>query len=82
MIRSLFEAGGDCPHRIALSVERRPANALNMEIGTPQPRCRCLTPDEWGADDPRAVKWIRSGGSALVLGVCSARACPMPEDDA
>jgi hypothetical protein len=76
--RSRHEAGGDCPERIVLGVERRPANALNLEIGAPQDRCRCLTPEEWGAADPRAVRWLSSGGSALVLGACTAKACPMP----
>lgn len=74
-----YQAGAEkCPQRIALPVPRRPGNALNVEIGSPVPRCRCRTPESWGGFDPRAVRWLNSGGSALVLGPCSAEACPLP----
>ena len=59
-----------CPSRIELEVERRPANALNVEIGTPVPRCRLRSPDGRGS------AWLLSGGSPLAYGVCSARECP------
>lgn len=78
-MKSAYEAGAEmCPQRIATDLERRPANALNVEIGQPLPRCRCLTPDEWGAEDIRATRWLLSGGSPLVLGVCCADSCPLP----
>ena len=74
-----YQAGPEkCPQRIELPVAKRGANALNVEIGSPMPRCRCRTPDEWGADDPRAVRWLASGGSPLVLSACAPDACPLP----
>lgn len=65
----------NCSELITLGVPRRPANALNIEVGQPLDRCRLKTPDHWGSTDPRASRWILSGGSALVLGICSAN-CP------
>lgn len=76
-----FEAGAEsCPQRIVMGVERRPGNALNVEIGAPMPRCRCRTPDDWGGADPRARRWLASGGTPLMLGLCSAAACPLEHD--
>ena len=72
-----------CPERVELPVPRRPANALNVEIGTPLPRCRLKTPSNWGDHDPRGTRWILSGGDPLVLWVCSVD-CPLdhrPEND-
>jgi hypothetical protein len=66
----------ECCDRIALSVERRPGNALNIEIGTPATRCRLRTPEHWGDIDPRGARWLLSGGSPLVLGPCEAAKCP------
>lgn len=66
-----------CPHRIELGVERRPANALNVEVGTPLPRCRIQTPEHWGKVDPRGGRWLLSGGSPLVLAPCSSANCPL-----
>jgi hypothetical protein len=65
-----------CPDRVSLPLAPRPANALNVEIGEPSPRCRQRTPVEWGEADPRAQRWLASGGSALVLGGCDCAACP------
>lgn len=59
-----------CPSRLELGIERRPANALNIEIGQPLSRCRLQSPDDRGA------AWLLSGGSPLAYGVCSARVCP------
>ncbi len=59
-----------CPSRRAMGVERRPANALNIEIGQPLPRCMEQSPDG------RGLAWILSGGSALAYGTCCASACP------
>lgn len=65
----------DCPHRVEVLQERRRANALNVEIGTPLPRCLLKVPEHWPSDAPGALRWLGSGGSALVFGPCSAR-CP------
>jgi hypothetical protein len=69
-----------CPQRIELPLIRRPGNALNVEIGTPLPRCRCHTPEDWGANDPRGARWLASGGSGYVFGTCSRAACPLPAE--
>jgi hypothetical protein len=65
-----------CPSRIELSVERRPGNALNLEIGAPQPRCKLKPPSHWPTGRGTVTRWLASGGDALVLGHCSAR-CPL-----
>lgn len=65
-----------CPDRIEPALLRRPANALNIEIGAPMPRCRLNTPEGWDGADHRAARWLASGGSALVLGVCACATCP------
>lgn len=65
-----------CPSRVELPVLRRPANALNVEVGQPAPRCRRQTPPEWNGSDPNAARWLASGGSALVLGPCARCKCP------
>lgn len=59
-----------CPWRVALGVPRRPANALNVEVGQPAPRCRLRCPDG------RGDAWLLSGGSPLAYGYCSIRGCP------
>ena len=69
-----------CPYQIRVALERRPANALNIEIGTPLPRCRLKPPSEWQGREPKAgadlvTRWLRSGGSALILGICESP-CP------
>ena len=67
-----------CPNRIPIALERRPGNALNVEIGQPMDRCRLRTPEHWrGAS---AARWLASGGSPLVLGICSRGACPLKPD--
>lgn len=63
------ELSKDCGNRIAPEVERRPGNALNLEIGTPQPRCSARSPDG------RGLAWILSGGSPLAYGLCSQGEC-------
>jgi hypothetical protein len=65
-----------CPDRVDLPVERRPGNALNVEIGTPLPRCAQRSPDG------RGLAWIASGGSWLAYGHCRASACPRTKDEA
>lgn len=66
-----------CAERIELDVERRPGNALNLEIGAPVPRCRLRPPEHWGDRAPSVSRWLRSGGSPLVLGHCECRGCPL-----
>ena len=68
-----------CPERIEPEALRRPANALNIEIGTPTARCRLKPPESWNGADPRAFRWIHSGGSPLVLGKCACPGCPLRE---
>jgi hypothetical protein len=59
-----------CPSRRDMGVERRPANALNVEIGSPMPRCIEQGPDG------RGLTWLLSGGSLLAYGICGWRTCP------
>lgn len=58
-----------CPDRLSPAFERRPANALNVEIGAPAPRCADRSPDG------RGRAWLHSGGSALAYGHCRASKC-------
>jgi hypothetical protein len=67
----------NCPKLITLELIRRPGNALNVEIGQGQGRCKLKTPKNWGGADPEATRWLHSGGSPLVLGVCTPNACPL-----
>jgi len=64
-----------CPSRIEVEAERRAANALNIEIGTPMPRCLNKKPNHWPANSS-GLRWMASGGSAFVFGPCSAK-CPL-----
>lgn len=66
-----------CPHQLRLALERRPGNALNIEIGQPMPRCRLRAPRHWSGFDPRGTRWLLSGGNGLVFGICSASSCPL-----
>lgn len=66
-----------CAARLAPAPERRRANALNVEIGAPSPRCTFKAPEHW--PDGMVGRWLRSGGSPLVLGHCSAD-CPLDRD--
>lgn len=73
---SAFEAFATaCPHRVEMPTPRRPGNALNVEIGTPAPRCKVRPPTHWG-DETSVARWLLSGGDALVLGRCSRARCP------
>lgn len=65
-----------CPHRIELEVPRRRANALNIEVGTPLPRCARRLPERW-PEGSSAVRWLWSGGSALVFSHCGYAGCPL-----
>ena len=59
-----------CPSRRCLPIERRPGNALNVEIGAPLPRCAMRSPDG------RGLAWLLSGGSLLAYGTCDRSRCP------
>ena len=63
-----------CPHRRSLPLERRPANALNVEPIQPLDRCMMQCPDGRGA------AWSLSGGSILAYGMCTRRSCPVRLD--
>ena len=64
------ELSACCPCRMVPGLERRPANALNIEIGTSLVRCSLQSPDG------RGLLWIMSGGSVLSYGCCTERGCP------
>ena len=79
MPASRYERGPEtCAAYVAMGVPARKANALNIEVGQAQARCRCLTPEEWGAMDRRGVRWLMSGGTSLIFGLCSRPTCPIP----
>lgn len=59
-----------CPHRLQPDLVRRPANALNMEPGSPMDRCLLKEPSHWVAKG-YGPRWIYSGGSPLVFGCCT-----------
>jgi hypothetical protein len=69
-----------CPNLVQLGVQRRPGNALNLEIGAPMPRCKLRPPPSWGPKAPSVARWLMSGGDPLVLGLCSRGACPLKPD--
>lgn len=64
-----------CGSRVQPEVERRPANALNVEIGQAQARCLNKRPEHW-PESMSALRWIASGGEALVFGACGGK-CPV-----
>lgn len=64
-----------CRFRVEAPLERRPANALNLEIGQPAARCTLRYPEHW--PDGMVLRWLGSGGSPLVLGVCAGSALPV-----
>ena len=68
-----------CPERIVIPVERRRANALNVEIGRPLARCKLRPPTEWGGRDMGA-RWLLSGGHPLIFDPCSATECPRQQE--
>ena len=71
----------DCPHRLGIPLERRPGNALNVEIGSAAYRCVLKPPDHWPKNKGMVLRWIGSGGSFLVFGTCSAASCPRDEKE-
>lgn len=70
-----------CRSRREQRIERRPGNALNIEIGTPMARCLLQPPDGRGVTkDGGTLDWLRSGGSELDYGACCAESCPKLKD--
>jgi hypothetical protein len=65
----------ECSSRMAPESIRRPANALNIEIGTPMERCLLKLPDGWTEKGLTASRWLLSGGDCLIFGICSSN-CP------
>jgi len=64
-----------CGSRVMLAFLHRSANALNIEPMQPAARCLNQRPDHWPAS-MSALRWIGSGGEALVFGTCDASSCP------
>lgn len=64
-----------CGSRVQPELERRPGNALNVEIGQPQARCLNKRPDHW-PEGMSSLRWVASGGEALVFGSCGG-SCPL-----
>lgn len=72
-------ANKPCRFRIDLELPRRPANALCIEICTPVPRCTLKPPSHW--PEGMVLRWLASGGEALVLGKCIGN-CPLDQEEA
>ena len=72
-----LQVSATCKFRREMCIERRPGNALNVEIGTPMPRCMLKPPDGRGVTkDGGTLDWLRSGGKEMDYGVCCAVGCP------
>jgi hypothetical protein len=69
------EFAEQCPCRQVLRLERRPANALCVEIGQGLDRCTNKRPSHWPSG-ASALRWLASGGGAEVFGPCS-NDCPL-----
>lgn len=72
--RPRIEDRNTCPNRRECQQRRRPANALNVEIGSPADRCM-MRPPVW-PEGHGNLSWVLSGGSELDYGLCTAD-CPM-----
>lgn len=64
-----------CGSRVMPAFLHRRANALNVEPMQPAARCLNRKPEHW-PESMSALRWIGSGGEALVFGYCSAQHCP------
>lgn len=62
-----------CGASVTPAFQHRRANALNIEPIQPLTRCLDKKPDHWHGMS--ALRWIGSGGDALVFGLCSSN-CP------
>lgn len=65
----------NCKHYAEPTLERRPGNALNLEIGTPMPRCLLKRPEHW-PETASTLRWLGSGGGLFVFGPCTRQYCP------
>ena len=66
----------DCQFCKHIPLPERKANALNVEVGSPLPRCMLKTPSHWPAH-MTGFRWIVSGGDAYVFGPCTPNGnCP------
>jgi hypothetical protein len=64
----------ECQFRERTEIIRRPANALNIEIGAPADRCLMRPPGGW-REGRSNMAWLLSGGSVLSYGLCCGE-CP------
>lgn len=67
----------DCSSRMEQPTPRRPVNGLNVEVGTPSPRCINKPPVNVAGVKADAFRWLLSGGSELAFGVCCVATCPL-----
>lgn len=65
-----------CGQLVSADFLRRPANALNVEVMQPMPRCRRKMPEHWSGTGTSSLRWLASGGSPLVFGRCTPANCP------
>ena len=67
----------NCPYRLEHKDSTLQKNALRIEIMTPELRCALKFPKHWSqaAKDLGAMRWVLSGGTPLVFGVCD-KNCP------
>lgn len=68
------ELAKHCCNRVDPAAERRPANALCIEIGAPLPRCLFREPGGPREGRSNLSYWI-SGGSILAYGICEKSHC-------
>jgi hypothetical protein len=76
MTQRMHNGSESCSQRITPEVPRRRGNALNIEVGTPLPRCKLKLPAHWHGSGVSAARWLMSGGDPLVFGICTS---PCPE---
>jgi len=63
-----------CKYRLSKSIDKRPVNGLNIEIGSYSDRCSLKTPDHW-PESATAARWLLSGGDIFVFGLCQKSSC-------
>jgi len=73
-----------CRYLIEIDPVRRPGNVICVEPIQPVPRCQLKAPKHWGKTEEErrsmAVRWLWSGGDAMVLGICSRYNCPLDHE--
>jgi len=77
-IQAFKRYSGGCPYRKVPELQRRPVNGLNIEIGQGRNRCILQKPAHW--PDGSVLRWLGSGGSITVFGICCAVHCPLKPD--